>query len=489
MGVSACAGGGFSSGYDEDETSSLEALGKADDYLSPIGQEYDLTAPVTITLSENDALLEPAAREARARELALAKMEMITRAVDDEIWKQWTEADRTGDQAIMLRVESHELDDLVALDESNYRFEYLVEAGGPRDLLQRYPFALVDGRKVLRLELGTADSPELLDLQVRVSQSTEDAYPAYMEMLEDGLDISLHVGDDHNGPVTDIAQARNTFAALVARGFVPPVASFDDLAIDSGPFRSSITVDHQGTRQVEVRIRLYHADMVEDDSLHELVDAYKESARTADIVIYKGHAGRTLSYSGVVVHYGPRASITADDFKNLELPDKYQIFVFAGCETYVGYADKMYDHPRKTTRNLDVITTVNYSTSKQDPKTLYAFFDALMDEHDGTWFPRSWNHILRAVNDVDARNRWTAMYGVHGLSDNARLSPLAEVTTVGDPCQRASDCPGVDSLCVKRSDGNKVCGAACTGTAGCPSGSTCRGVSSSTFGSLRQCLP
>ncbi len=31
-----------------------------------------------------------------------------------------------------------------------------------------------------------------------------------------------------------------------------------------------------------------------------LIDAYKESMKSADVVIYDGHAGRSLDYSGVL---------------------------------------------------------------------------------------------------------------------------------------------------------------------------------------------
>src|SRR5690606_34568296 len=109
---------------------------------------------------------------------------------------------------------------------------------------------------------------------------------------------------------------------------------------------------------------------------------------------------------------------------------KSQIFVFAGCGTYVGYSDKIFEHPNKRPENTDVITTVNYSTSVSDHRSVKAFLGSIMRMHRGTWYPNPWSTILKDINKADANNYWTAMFGVHGLSANPRLSPLADVAIV-----------------------------------------------------------
>ena len=80
------------------------------------------------------------------------------------------------------------------------------------------------------------------------------------------------------------------------------------------------------------------------------------------------------------------------------------------------------------------------------------------------------------------------MYGVHGLDDNPRVSPLADLQTIGQSCEVATDCPGVDSRCVRRRSGDLQCGVACTDDSGCPQGTRCIGVTSRDHGSIRQCL-
>jgi hypothetical protein len=239
---------------------------------------------------------------------------------------------------------------------------------------------------------------------------------------------------------------------------------------------------------VALRVSLYHADMVEDDELERLLDAYRYSAEHADIVLYEGHAGRSLDYSGVVLHYGPRAAIPASEFRNLVLPNRYQIFVFAGCETYTGYSESLFAHPDKHAGNADVITTVNYSTYRSRATAAIAMLQALTRTYEDTWYPLSWGGVIKHINDYDEGGRWTAMYGVHGLDDNPRISPLADESTIGMSCEDASECPGVDNRCVRRRSGERQCGVACTDDSGCPTGSRCVGVTSGDLGSIRQCL-
>lgn len=455
-----------------DRPGSVIEEGKADDYFGSLSAEYDLTAAVRVTLEGEDADLEGEAREERARELALEEMERITAAVDDKIWEDWTEDERTGDNAVMLRQMSDTLDELVDEGEGVYRFEYLVEVAGPSDLLERYPFGDDDAGLFLEISVGYGDDVRDYRLDVTTSEATPDSYPEYMEMFEGGLDIAVHIGDDHNGDWVDIAQARSVYEALTwDLGFEAPegVDRFTDLQIDSGAFTRQLDV---AGALVDVRVTLFHADMVDDEHLEELLDAYRHSASYADVVIYSGHAGRSLTYSGVVLHYGPRAAIPAASFRDLDLPESYQIFVYAGCETYTGYSESLFAHEGKTSANADVITTVNYSTSLPNATAAITLIAGLLDDAQGTWWPSSWGSLLENVNDADAGHRWTAMYGVHGLGDNPRYSPLGELATVGQSCEANDDCPGVDNRC-NMLDELLQCGVSCTDDSGCPEGSDC----------------
>jgi hypothetical protein len=195
--------------------------------------------------------------------------------------------------------------------------------------------------------------------------------------------------------------------------------------------------------------------------------------KTADVVIYDGHAGRELDWSGVVLAYNPeRASITADEFKDIPVTDKQQVYLFNGCETYTGYADKIYENPKKNTVNTDIITTGNFSAIQAKANQVITFIHSFIDQKSGLWIPRSWDSVLSRMNAVGERS-WVHVYGVHGLDDNPRVSPLADVSKVGAECSRDTDCAAPDSRCLAVSSSKKVCGVACADTAGCPSGTTC----------------
>lgn len=463
------------------EGEAVEADDAALDYRSTVGKEFDVTTELAVTLTGADAELTGEARTAKASALARAKIDEVTRALDKKLWEIWPEDRRQGEKNIvaMVRMGTPTGGDLRE-DGATFRFAYRAEVAGPNDLLESLPLEGAAGARTLKL----AVSGEELVLAWAPSPVTADAYPRYAEMFEDGLDIAIHVGGDHYDPRNDLREAQAIYDELLLLGMRSPVGSFAELKLDSGPFEGSLPV---AGKQVAVRTTLVHADMAPDDRLQDLVDSFKAVASKADVVIYRGHAGTNLSYSGVVVHYNPRVAIPASDFKSLALPDKYQLFVFDGCETYTGYADKLYEHPGKDERNADVITSVNYGSALVRAESVRSLLHGLLDETGTRWVPRSWDAILKGVNDTQ-RGRWTSIYGVHGLADNPKLSMLADPSKIGRSCRLNSQCGGGDSLCVSMGE-TRVCGAACTDDAACPNGTTCRPVRSRTLGSIKQCLP
>src|SRR5690606_3345901 len=142
------------------------------------------------------------------------------------------------------------------------------------------------------------------------------------------------------------------------------------------------------------------------------------------------------------------------------------IYLFNGCETYTGYSDQLYLNPERTPENTDVITTANYSAIQRQANQVIAFIHQLVDERDGAWVPRSWDSVLARMNAAGERS-WVHVYGVHGLDDNAKVSPLADVSRAGASCSSDTDCGAADSRCVARSSTQKVCGVACADSSGC----------------------
>ena len=108
-------------------------------------------------------------------------------------------------------------------------------------------------------------------------------------------------------------------------------------------------------KDVAVRVHIAHVDMSTPDTRDTLINAFKDSVKNADVVIYDGHAGRSLGFSGVVLAYKPaRAAVPANTFKDIDATDKQQVYLFNGCETYTGYADKLYENPHKKPGNTVV---------------------------------------------------------------------------------------------------------------------------------------
>jgi hypothetical protein len=471
----------------EEASTPVESADANLDYRATNGKEFDVAGRAEVKLEGADAALEGEARSAKLEELARLRIDAITRALDAELWKLWPEDRRQNEKNIvaMIRMASPKRGDFM-VEGNAAAFSYWAQVAGPNDLLSTLPL-VADGDK--RLTKLTVDGAEVV-LEWSEAAETADAYPRYAEMFEDGvLDIAIHVGGDHYSPRNDLNESQAIYDELLALGMRSPVSSFADLRLDSAPFEGSLAV---AGKQVVVRATLVHADMAPDDKLDDLVTKFKARAKEADVVVYRGHAGTQLDYSGVVVHYEPRVAIPASDFDWLDLPRKYQLFVFDGCETYTGYADKLLENTAKDETNADIITSVNYGSGLVRAESVRALLHALLDKTGTTttnarWVPRSWDAVLKRVNDQQ-RGPWTSIYGVHGLADNPRLSMLADASKIGTSCRLNADCGGTDSLCVATQSG-RVCGAACTDDSACPTATKCTAVNSRTLGPIKQCLP
>ncbi|MFB6373239.1 MAG: hypothetical protein ABEN55_09020 [Bradymonadaceae bacterium] len=200
-------------------------------------------------------------------------------------------------------------------------------------------------------------------------------------MFEDRLlHVAIHVGGDYNDARYDMETAEELFDRLQSDlGLEAPVERFEDLRSDSGPFVGQFDANGE---TIKFEVILIHPNIQQEPGVgyEGLLELYRESANDHDIVIYDGHAGYNSSYSGVVVHYNPRHAIPADDFDELDLPDKSQLFVFNGCKTYTSYADAMYAHPNKSTENLDIVTTVNFSWLSEMTRVTSDFIGQLVVE-------------------------------------------------------------------------------------------------------------
>jgi hypothetical protein len=455
------------------EDQSIDSTSDEINYRSTSGQEYLLSTTVSFALTEEMRALQGEEREKAIAAHADQLRTRVTATISSELDKIWPEEARIargGGVAIQLRQGSAVYRDLKLEADGRYSILVSGEFAGVKDIEKKLPMKTVEGRTFLPVSADQGTGPVELEVTLAPIERSLNAYPKYLQLFEDGLDISVHVGGDHNEPAQDINHARSIYDDLLASGFKSPVPTFAELKADSAPLTSSIKVKGQA---VPVRVRIFHVDMTTPETREVLVQAYKDAMKTADVVIYDGHAGRRLDYSGVVLAYKPaRVSVTAADFAKIEASTKQQVYLFNGCETYTGYSDKLYENPNKNADNTDVITTANYSAIQYKANQVISFIHSFVDQRAGTWIPRSWDSVLTQMNAAGERS-WVHVYGVHGLDDNPKASPLADASRVGATCATDADCGAADSRCIPVSGSRKVCGIACADTAGCPSGTKC----------------
>ncbi|MCK5796411.1 MAG: hypothetical protein KAI47_04475 [Deltaproteobacteria bacterium] len=481
--------------------------GKADDYLSSTSREYFLSGEMNLTLDAIWAEKEVDAKRDRAKTLAEYKAKAYGYYLNDYlVAKENEDANGTYDGFGAL-IKQTTLDTLIEqTDKDGMRWSVLweIEMGAPHDLISKLPIETdAHGATSFKLkvpvltawQLEHSSYPRHFDpstykqdmeeivVTIRPEKASSDAYPEYEELFKDGkLDVLILVGGDYNDSRYDLASTEKIFDWLRIAGYQHEARKYTDLTLDSPPFLRTINV---AGKKVNIEITLYWGDIVPVDELDKLrtkiIDAYK----TMDVVIYDGHAGQDPGYSGVVYHYNPRHAIPANDFAALSLPSKYQIYLFNGCKTYNTYPDAMYRNPVKTTKNLDIISTINFSWLSMQATTTSAFLVELLARKGGTHDPQTYMQILSRINK-DANDN--VYYGVHGLDDNPHGNPYADVASLCQPCTASAACPGGDNLCVGLSGGT-VCAMECTANDGCPEGYTCAPVTQGGKVTGHQCLP
>lgn len=506
FGLSACDSGA-STGDDQGGEAVLP--GKADNYLSPTSQEYKVWGLGQIELDrETWGDADPAAREAHVRELVGYHVKAYTHFVNAYLTDKGhgdSNKDYGGFAGLVRGTTSDYVVDAVDDAELSWAYIWEVEMGGPRDLLARVPlvtgedgtqYALVKLPKLTDSQLQYASYPssfdpatytgEVEEIQVVIEPSKEsfDGYPEYPQLFQDGLlDVVIVVGGDYNEARHDLKQTEEIFNWLKSAGYKHEAQAWTDLKLDSPPFTGAI--DANGDT-VQIEITLLYGDILPIADIGQLRQRIIEAYETADVIIYDGHAGEDPDYSGVVYHYNPRHAISATQLAQLDLPEKYQIYLFNGCKTYGAYPEAVMKNGTKTTKSVDIVSTVNFSWLSQQTFTTSGFLRELLMKVGKTHDPRTWREVLTSINQ---RANYNVYYGVHGIDDNPHLNPYADATTLCASCARDSDCPGAGNMCIKLSDGGKRCAAECTADDGCPSGYTCGDIAVGGRITGRQCLP
>ncbi len=495
------------SSVDEGDFASVVPPGKADDYLSPTSLEYRLWGEGQLDLDVEWADKTEEEKLAHAEEMLAYKFKAYAHFINVYVTDKSSHDANADYGGFSGLVRASSLDSMIEPIDgtlASYTFLWELEMGGPRTLLSNLPIETnASGEKVFKVQLPVlteyqlkmASYPkdfsantytgELEQIEVAIAAQPEsfDAFPEYNRLFEDGkLDILVLVGGDYNEQRYDLSATDEIFKWLKRAGYQHSAQAYTDLTLDSPPFVSSI--DANG-RKIDIEITLYHPDIVADADLDQLRDRIIDAYQTMDVLIYDGHAGQDPAYSGLVYHYNPRHAISADALGQLALPEKYQLFVFNGCKTYGVYPQAVMTNEKKTTANLDIISTVNFSWLSMQTYTTSGFIGQLLAKSGGTHDPQTYMQILGQINKS---SNWNVYYGVHGLDDNPHVNPYMDASTLCASCATDSDCPGVGNRCIAFQWG-KACGAECTAKDACPEGYGCFDIAERNQIVGSQCLP
>lgn len=442
--------------------------GKADNYVSTNAREFDLRGTAHVTLPEGFDTLDAEAKAAKLDALVQSRLSQVAWAVRSHVERVVRDASggTSGENARFFTYFKRDHSDaepaVVLPAEARARFTFHLELVGSYHLMSQ----LAPGRATRRaFELALDGEPAPVRVVITGSDS-RDAFPKYDELFADGVyDIAVHFGGDYNEGRFDLETAKWMVTALLEGGWThEKVTGFADLAIDSGPFVRSLVVEG---KPIEARVYVYHADMVTPDQEHLLSEAMKASLAERDVVVYSGHAGPG---AGFILDYQPRHEIPARDFATLPLAEKYQIYVFDGCQTYRTYVDDLMQNPNKTFANVDVVTTVNTTPFAVGYQMIHQLLYWLtLTDGAGNHFPLSWQTLLRGLNTEKYKS---VHYGVHGIDDDPRLNPHASEGITCRPCSTDADCGAGGNFCLGYAGGS-ACGVACTTDEACGAGYRC----------------
>ena len=446
-------------------------FGKGDNYVATNAKEFIIKGRVTTSLPQGYADLDAEEQEAQLAELLAARTGDVTRSAQrkiEEIIRNSNQNITEDDKKFFIYVKPAYQGGEVGentIEGETVSWDLHLEFVGSLDLLAAINEA--EGGLALKLEVTQlGDAYKDVDVVIEESPST-DSFPAYSELFKDGVyDIAIHFGGDYNEGRYDLETAKWTVEFLLENNWQhESVTSFEDLKHDSGPFVFPLTVEG---REVEGRVYVYHAQMDNDAEAEQslLRDLVEDSFKNRDIVIYSGHAG---SNAGFILDYHPRYEFDDDEFKDVEMRQDYQVYVFDGCNSYRTYVDKLMENPARTFDNTDAVTTVNTTPFSAGYEVINRFVHWFtFTDATGRHFPISWNTMLRGINDEFP----DVHYGVHGVDNGPKLNPHTDAGPQCLPCDSNEDCGAGGNYCMNYAGGG-ACSVGCTTTEACGLGFEC----------------
>jgi hypothetical protein len=494
-----------------EEILSIVEPGKEDNFLSASAQEYLLTGTSSVRLEDRfaDASLED--RLARAQELVPFRQVVIGWFLNAYMVEKSDSDDNASYGGFKALTKNGSWEDLNVRETEDplvFEFDFRQEIAGPLNLLSvlsttvdadggRF-FDLTIGkistRDMLRLELNSewyrsapwssfnpegmdADRLETQRLTIDAEPRPADAWFDYAKLIDDGvLDIGLHFGWDYHKEY-HLVHSRAVYDWLVREGFESPVDAYDDLTNTSGPLTKAV-MSPNGPATLKVSLFWgkpgTNTDPDTDAGGRTLEADMRASLMERDVIIFSGHSGPFYGFALANWRKTSEGDLDDSELPTVEMPDRYQVVLAEGCDTYAIGQGFMLNPAKSDRSNIDIITTTSYSNAST-ASTVTDFLSAFVDTgRDEVVAP---DRLVDLLKDLDSNSYWfSTMYGVHGIDDNPRAHPWANRDTLCNVCEADADCGVVGNRCVKMADGAAACTYECTSDEACGEGFLCQGA-------------
>lgn len=508
------------SAAESDEASDEQDLA---DFYGEWASEYVVTGSSTVTIEPNLAKASADAKMKRAKVLVDLKNIQIGWFLNSYLTDKEDEEANVdyGGFSAMTRFGSYANAKITAVDETTFRFDYQVNVGGSKRLIDMLPGKKVDGGKKIPLVMGkltnedlartetnkewyrgapwsefdptkmSKDQLENIELFVKPAEASSDAYLAYDRLFADGeVSIGVHYGWDKETR-TDISLSREFYDSLVKDGYKSPVGSYDKYLRTSGPLTKTIT---SSKKPITVKIWIFHPggqgvagpDPDTDEGGKELEADMRTSLGEREVVIFKGHSGPMYGFA--LANWNRTAEGDLDDSKipTLKMPSTYQIVFANGCETY-GLGESFFQIPSKADhKNLNVITTTSFANLINDSANL-ALIDAITNNKNGKLVP---SKVSEVTGVMDNKQGWgfSTMFGIHGVAANPKYDPLADRSKLCTAC-KTTDKGNDGDRCTLLPSKQRIWTYDCIDDTGCPDKYTCKPVKVGATVKSKQCVP
>jgi hypothetical protein len=507
----------FDSPFAEDaEDGFVVEDGKADDF-------YSLQAKEFIVSGVGRVVAEEGATEARVRKLIGFQHTAITwflnqYLVDKE--REGMHADPNADYGgFTSMVKNGVYEDLriVQRNATTWDFTFEQTIAGRKDLLRQLP---LNARNEFTIEIGKPTNSEMerdaewyrkapwdnwnpatvpaaqkesLTLAIREDTKSSDGWWDYKRLFEDGvLTVDVHFGYDYNPEAAHLTDSKALYGWLIAKGFRSPAASYDKYTRTSGPLTRTLDADG---RNVKLEVRMFYprpgtsTDPNTDAGGLQLERDMFASLKSRDVIVYSGHSGPLYGFALANWDKTDEGDIDDSELAVAELgAGRYQIVFAEGCNTYM-LGPTLLRNPTKAGKDIDVITTTSFSVSYSPVED---FLGRLLElDSQGRHRPRTMAQTLEDLDLYSADEASHSMYGIHGIDDDPKLHPYANVENLCRTCSSNTGCGGVGNACVSVGTSGRRCVAACTSDTGCPTDYLCKKVASASTSTIygSYCVP